>query len=59
MGDAQHTQLSRTYEVAQDRLNDMIRQRDELNEAIDELREQMKWGAEMLASFENDKKAAE
>ena len=59
MGDAQLTQLSRTYEVAQDRLNDMIRQRDELNEAIDELKEQMKWGAEMIASLQEQKNAAE
>ncbi|WP_412564022.1 MerR family transcriptional regulator [Thalassobius sp. MITS945101] len=59
MGDAQLTQLSRTYEVAQDRLNDMIRQRDELNEAIDELKEQMKWGAEMITSLQEQKNAAE
>lgn len=59
MGDTQLTQLSRTYEVAQDRLNDMIRQRDELNEAIDELKEQMKWGAEMITSLQEQKNAAE
>lgn len=59
MGDAQLTQLSRTYEVAQDRLNDMIRQREELDEAIDELKDQMKWGAEMIASLQNQKDAAE
>lgn len=59
MGDAQLTQLSRTYEVAQDRLNDMIRQREELDEAIDELKDQMKWGAEMIASLQDQKDAAE
>ncbi|CUH63973.1 Zn(II)-responsive regulator of zntA [Thalassovita gelatinovora] len=59
MGDAQLTQLSRTYEIAQDRLRDMEAQRDELNEAIDELKEQMKWGAEMVASLQTKKKAAE
>ncbi|MGH1353482.1 MAG: MerR family transcriptional regulator [Thalassovita sp.] len=59
MGDAQLTQLERTLEVAQDRLRDMERQRDELNEAIDELKEQMGWGAKMVSSLKQDKKAAE
>lgn len=59
MGDAQLTQLSRTLEVAQDRLDAMIRQRDELNEAIEELKEQMKWGDEMIVSLQEEKKAAE
>ena len=44
------TQLSRTYEIALERLADMERQRDELEEAISELREQLKWGASVLAS---------
>ena len=51
VGDKQKTQLQKTYEIAQDRLNDMIRQRDELNEAIDDLKEQMKWGEKMIASM--------
>lgn len=51
IGDQQHTQLSQTYKIAQDRLADMVRQRDELNEAIDELREQIDWGAKVLASM--------
>ena len=56
----QLTQLSRTYEVAQQRLDDMDpQQRDELEEAIDELKEQMKWGAEMIASLQEQKNAAE
>jgi len=59
MGDAQQTQLARTFEVAQDRLRDMERQRDELNEAIEELKEQMTWGEKMLASLQQQKKAAE
>lgn len=50
-GDAQEEQLKRTYEVARDRLAQMERQRDELNEAIEELRGQLQWGAEMIASF--------
>ncbi len=50
-GDAQEEQLRRTYEVARERLAQMESQRDELNEAIEELRGQLEWGAEMIASF--------
>lgn len=50
-GDAQEEQLTRTYEVAHERLAQMERQRDELNEAIEELRGQLEWGAEVIASF--------
>ena len=59
MGDQQHTQLSRTYEIARERLADMERQRDELNEAIEELKEQLKWGEKVIASAINGKEAAE
>ena len=59
MGDQQKTQLERTYKVAQQRLADMVAQRDELNEAIDDLHEQLKWGEKMLASMKEDKDAAE
>jgi len=50
-GDAQEEQLRRTHEVARERLAQMERQRDELNEAIEELRGQLEWGADMIASF--------
>ena len=50
-GDAQEEQLKRTYEVARERLAQMERQRDELIEAIEELKGQLEWGAEMIASF--------
>ncbi len=59
MGDQQQTQLARTYEIAQQRLSDMEEQRDELNQAIDELKEQMRWGEKMLASMDQTQKAAE
>lgn len=59
MGDQQATQLTRTYEIAHQRLADMEEQRDELNEAIDDLREQLKWGEKILASAEDAQKAAE
>ena len=41
VGDGQETQLSRTLEIAQDRLSDMERQRVELDVAIDDLKNQM------------------
>ena len=59
MGDQQQTQLARTYDIAQSRLADMELQRDELTEAIDDLKNQLKWGEKMLASMNNSKKAAE
>ncbi|MEO3413787.1 MerR family DNA-binding transcriptional regulator [Roseovarius sp. CAU 1744] len=58
-GDQQFTQLSRAYEIAKERLADMERQRDELTVAIEDLRDQMKWGDQMLASLRHSKKAAE
>ena len=59
MGDQQHTQLATTYEIAKQRLDDMIGQRDELNEAIEDLKSQIKWGEKMLASMNNAQKAAQ
>ena len=59
MGDQQYTQYRRTYEIAQERLADMETQRDELSQAIEDLKEQLKWGESMLASMEDEKKAAE
>ncbi|CUH80890.1 MerR family transcriptional regulator [Tropicibacter naphthalenivorans] len=58
VGDQQRTQLARAYEIAQDRLADMKSQRAELDAAIGELEDQMKWGEKMLASMDQ-KSAAE
>lgn len=44
-------QLKRTVVAARERLAQMERQRDELTEAIDELRAQLEQGAELLAAF--------
>ncbi len=41
--DQQRTQLIRTHEIAHERLNDMKRQRDELEEAIADLESQLDW----------------
>jgi DNA-binding transcriptional MerR regulator len=57
-GDQQLTQLTRTYEIAQERLADMERQRAELGDAIDELKEQLRWGENMIASLKQSGRAA-
>ena len=55
-GRQQEAQLRRTYELAQDRLAQMERQRTELDEAIADLKDQMAWGESVLSAF---RKAAE
>ena len=59
VGDQQQTQMARTYELAQQRLDDLIRQRDELNAAIADLQDQMKWGEKIIASMTQHRRAAE
>ncbi|WP_226779401.1 MerR family transcriptional regulator [Oceaniglobus trochenteri] len=49
--DQQVTQLSRTYEIAKSRLAEMEQQRAELDEAIADLKKQLDWGADRLASL--------
>ncbi|MEM1314578.1 MAG: MerR family DNA-binding transcriptional regulator [Pseudomonadota bacterium] len=46
--DRQTTQLARTYERAQVRLEAMIAQRTELDEAIAELKDSIAWGEKVL-----------
>ena len=58
-GDRQLTQLTRTYDIAKDRLADMVAQRDELSQAIEDLKEQLKWGEDMIASLRASENAAE
>lgn len=48
VGDSQETQLVSALSIARERLGDMERQRAELDEAIDELRNQMNLVADML-----------
>jgi DNA-binding transcriptional MerR regulator len=57
-GDSQYTQIASAYALAEQRLSEMVRQRDELTAAIEELREQMSWGRKMLDSFKMPHKAA-
>jgi DNA-binding transcriptional MerR regulator len=49
LGDQQRTQLTRTLELAEQRLAEMQRQRDELDAAIADLGEQIALGRTMLA----------
>jgi DNA-binding transcriptional MerR regulator len=58
-GDHQLTQLTRTLEIARARLAEMERERAELDRAIADLSEQLKWGADMIASLKTPKAAAE
>ncbi len=59
VGDQQHTQMQRTLEIAYDRLKDLSLQRDELDSAIADLSEQIKWGEKIVATITNTSKAAE
>ena len=49
MDNGKDAQLARTCELAQKHLADMEAQRDALTEAIDELKQQIDWGARELA----------
>ena len=48
LGDQQYTQFVKTYEKAKERLNIMISQRDELTEAIEDLRRHLDLGKKEL-----------
>ncbi|HAR53624.1 MerR family DNA-binding transcriptional regulator [Roseovarius nubinhibens] len=58
-GDQQYTQMKETLALAQDRLEAMEAQREELDHAITDLRDQMEWVSNVLGSLDPDKKAAE
>lgn len=48
--DSELRQLRKTYEIARARLGDMERQRDELTEAIADLKEELAWGEAVLTA---------
>ena len=50
IGDQQKTQLLKTYELANERLKVMMKQKEELELAIEDLKKMLKWGGEVLAS---------
>ncbi|EAP77030.1 MULTISPECIES: MerR family transcriptional regulator [Roseovarius] len=58
-GDQQYTQMKETLALAQERLEAMEAQREELDHAITDLRDQMDWVSNVLGSLDPDKKAAE
>lgn len=55
MGDQQQTQITRTYEIAQQRLDEMVSQRETLDAAIKELKQQLAWGERMLEQLQQKK----
>ena len=59
MQDQQQTQMTKTYELAQIRLQELKRQREELDQTIDELEEQLRWGADLIKVMNISAKAAE
>jgi DNA-binding transcriptional MerR regulator len=59
MQDQQQTQMSKTYELAQVRLQELKRQRDELDQTIEELEEQLRWGADLIKGMDISAKATE
>ncbi|NKB26159.1 MAG: MerR family DNA-binding protein [Rhodobacteraceae bacterium] len=58
LGDGQTTQYMRTYEIAQKHLADLEARRDELNDVISDLKEQLKWGEQLLAQINDKDKSA-
>ncbi|WP_370253728.1 MerR family DNA-binding transcriptional regulator [Nioella sp.] len=56
VGDQQETQLTRTLEVASERLDDLERRRAELDDAIDEMRSQMGMVQGMLDELSGESK---
>jgi len=58
-GQEQSTQISRAYEIACERLAMLEAQRVELTSAIDDLKDQLKWGEKMMASLGQTRAAAE
>ena len=58
MNDGQEAQLSKTYVLAESHLAAMQAQKAELDEAIEELKEQMAWGAEKLSAMAKTKSVA-
>ena len=57
--DSNLTQLARTYDIARQRLAELESRRTELDEVIADLKEQMAWGEEVLATSTPGRAAAE
>jgi len=59
MQDQQQTQMTKTYELAQIRLQELKRQREDLDQTIEELEGQLRWGADVIKGMNISAKAAE
>jgi DNA-binding transcriptional MerR regulator len=59
MQDQQQTQMTKTYELAQVRLQELKRQREELDQTIEDLEEQLRWGADLIKGMNISAKVAE
>lgn len=57
IGDQQRTQMLETYNLAQERLAAMEEQRRELTESIKDLKQQLDWGAKMIAAADQSSAA--
>jgi len=57
--DGQIRQISTTLEIAKDRLADLEARRDELNSAIDDLRNQIRMGEDIMTDIHSTTTAAE
>ncbi|MBU2962437.1 MerR family DNA-binding transcriptional regulator [Citreicella sp. C3M06] len=55
VGDQQQTQIERTYEIARKRLDDLLKEREDLDAAIKDLKDQLAWGEKMLTQLEQKK----
>ena len=53
-GDQQKMQLKRTYDVALGHLDGLKRQRAELDDAIDDLTDQLKWVDDKIATLDDE-----
>jgi DNA-binding transcriptional MerR regulator len=59
MQDQQQTQMTKTYELAQVRLQELKRQREELDQTIEDLEEQLRWGADLIKGMNISAKVAD
>jgi len=59
MQDQQQTQMTKTYELAQVRLQELKRQREELDQTIEDLEEQLRWGTDLIKGMNISAKVAE
>ena len=57
VGDQHVTQISKTVELATQRLTDMESQRAELDEAIEDLKTQLAWGEKHLSTLSSESAA--